>query len=475
MPLVSFRFLLFGLPLFLIGYYCIPGKGKQMYLCISSFLLYGWGNWTGLLFLTGYLCYDYASGILLEVLIRKESQKSRNSQESCKYCPLLSGGFFYFSVGLQILVFLCLRNKAAALSGVSAIFPVGTAVRTLQGIGYLRGIYKNHHPAERDVFRLGGYLILFPVFMSYREFKKQSINRRPDIIALSDGLEIFIRGLAEKIVLADTFGSVFCQLREIPPQEMSMLTAWLMTVTFSMYLYFELLGYSEMARGLGRCIGYDLPRNFNHPFFVSGVTAFMQNWNSTLLTWFEQNFRRSFPEISEQHPNNFRKFISYAGFVLTGILIGLWYGTGTQFLLWGLFIGICLLAEKLFLAEHFIRRHPVWSGICSGIFLQFLWVLFFSENFIQTGLYWKAMLGFGDGLTDRNGLYYFVSYLGLLLIGFYIATDLFRNIEERFSQAEIGKKTAFFKPLFLGALLIFCMAFMLYQKQGENGMLFLLI
>ncbi|MDE7121734.1 MAG: hypothetical protein K2O42_06200 [Oscillospiraceae bacterium] len=459
MPLVSLRFLLFGLPLFLIGYYCIPGKSKQIYLWISSFLLYGWGNWTALLLLTGYLCYDYTSGILIEILRKGKVRKQ-----------FLSGGIFYFSVGLQIFVLIYLRDKA------SGIFPVGMAVRTLQGIGYLLGIYQKRHPAERDFSRLGGYLVLFPIFMPYELFKKQSENCRPDIMALSDGMGIFIRGLAEKVVLADTFGDVFSQLRKILPQDMSMLTAWLTAVIFSMYLYFELLGYSEMARGLGRCIGYDLPKNFNHPFFTSGVTVFMQNWNSTLLVWFERNFRHGFLNVFQKNfKNDFKKILDCAGFVLMGILIGAWYGAGTQFLLWGLFIGICLLSEKLFLEKHFIRKHPVWSGISSGIFLQFLWVLFFSENFSQTVLYWKAMLGFGNGLTDRNGLYYFVSYLGLLLIGFYIATDLFRNIEERFSQAEIGKKMAFFKPMFFGALLIFCMAFMIYQRQGENTMLFLLI
>ncbi|MDE5769635.1 MAG: hypothetical protein K2H82_09645 [Oscillospiraceae bacterium] len=454
MLLVSLRFLLFGLPLFLIVYYCIPGKSKQMYIWIGSFLSYGRGGWPSLLLLTGQLCYVYAVGILLAIL--KKQKKHR----------FLSGIILYFSVGLQILLLLYLRHKADS-------FPVGTAVRTLQGIGYLLGIYQKHHPSERNFFRLGSYLVLFPVFMPYEIFKKQSENLRQDIMALSDGMAIFIKGLAEKVVLADTFGYVFYQLRKILPQEMSMLTAWLMTITFSMYLYFELLGYSEMARGLGRCIGYDLPINFNHPFFTSGVMAFMQNWNCTLLAWFEKNFRSCFPKINFK--NNFKNFLACAGFVLMGVLIGAWYGAGTQFLLWGLLIGICLLSEKLFLEEHFIRKHPVCSGISSGIFLQFLWVLFFSENFSQTALYWKAMLGFGDGLTDRNGLYYFVSYLGLLLIGFYIATDLFRNIEERFSQAEIGKKMAFFKPVFFGALLIFCMAFMIYQKQGEHTMLFLLI
>lgn len=447
MPVVSLRFLLFGLPLFLIGYYCIPGKGKQIYLCISSFFLYGWGNWSDLLLLIAYCSYDYLAGILLE-----KFRKSGN-QPGQKYPVALA--ILIFSILLQSIVLLRMRYRSPEL------FPTGTAVRTLQGIGYLLAIYRGDHPAERDFSRLGGYLVIFPVLVSYQTFRRQTENRHPDIIALSDGIGIFIRGLAEKVVLADTFGYVFRQLREIPPQDMSMLTAWLITMTFSMYLYFELLGYSEMARGLGRCIGYDLPRNFNHPFFTSGVTAFLRNWNSTLLEWFEKNFLPGFP--------------SYAGIVLMGVLIGMWYGTGTQFLLWGLLIGICLLAEKLFLETHLIQKHPVASGISSGIFLQFLWVLFFSENFSRTGLYWKAMLGFGDGLADRNGLYYFVSYLGLLLIGCYIATDLFRNIEERFSQEEIGKKIEFLKPVFLGALLIFCMAFMLYQKQGDSEILFLLI
>ncbi len=459
MPLVSLRFLLFGLPLFLIVYYCIPGKGRQIYIWVGSFLLYGPGGWTSLLLLIGQLGYVYITGIWLAVLQKQKQKKYRFS----------SGVILYFSVSLQIALLLYLRHKADS-------FPVGTAVRTLQGIGYLLGIYRKHHPAERNFFGLGSYLVLFPIIMPYEVFQRQSENLRPDIMVLSDGMGIFIRGLAEKVVLADTFGYVFSQLRKILPQDMSMLTAWLTAVIFSMYLYFELLGYSEMTRGLGRCIGYDLPKNFNHPFFTSGVTVFMQNWNSTLLLWFEKNFRHGFLDIFQKNfKNNFKKILDCVSFVLMGILIGAWYGAGTQFLLWGLLIGSCLLLEKLWLKKYWIQKHPVWSGISSGIFLQFLWVLFFSQNFSQTVLYWKAMLGFGNGLTDRNGLYYFVSYLGLLLIGFYIATDLFRNIEERFSQAEIGKKMAFFKPVFFGALLIFCMAFMIYQKQGETTMLFLLI
>lgn len=447
MPLASLRFLLCGLPLFLIGYYCMPVKGKQIYLCISSFLLYGWGNWSDLFFVTGYLCYDYIAGILI--------QKYRLHK------PVASG-ILIFSVLLQSLILIQMRYRSPEA------FPTGLAVRTLQGIGYLILIYRNRHPAEKNFFRLGGYLILFPVLVSYEIFAQQSENRRTDIISLSDGLSILIKGMAEKVVLADTFGYIFRQLRQISPQDMSMLTAWLMTVAFSMYLYFELLSYSEMARGLGTCVGYDLPKNFNHPFFTSSVTAFLQNWNMTLTSWFQGNFRNFlFADTN-------RKFFYHASFVLMGILIGAWYGTSVQFLIWGFLVGIFIVLDKLFL-ERFIRKHYAFGVIYTGILLQFLWVLFFSDSLSETGLYWKAMLGFGNGLTDRNGLYFFVSYIGLLLIGFYIATDLFRNIEERFSTVEIGKRMAFLKPIFQGMLFIFCIAFLLYQKQGDNEILFLLI
>ena len=444
MQIASLTFIMIVLPSLLLIYYLIPDKIKQIFLVLCSFGLYSYGNPIRVLYPMAFLCYDYGTGLLLE--------KYRRNR-------ILSTVILCFSVMLQITVMSYIRSTAQR----NIFFPFGIAIYTLQGLGYLIGVYRRHHSAEGNVFFLGLYLLFFPsVFAgglySYAEFAEQNKHKQLNVVALSDGLSIFIRGLAEKVVLADTFGYIFRELKQIEPENMSMLTAWLMTIIFSMYLYFELLGYSEMSRGLGKCLGYTLPKNFSHPFFTPSITAFMQSWNITLVLWFDTNFRRVlFRRCS-------RKWLNATGFILMWILIGAWYGIRMQFILWGLLTGILLLMEKIF-SEKNIPQKYIAGVIYTAVISQFLWVMFFSENLSEAAVYYKAMLGFRNGILDRTGIYFLVSYIALILTGLYIATDLFRNISERLTVSQFGQKLMAFMPLIHGGLWIFCLASMLNGEQ----------
>ena len=452
MQLASLTFVIAVLPIFLLIYYLLPDRARKIFLLAGSFILYSWGSPLRILYPSAFLCYDYGTGLLLE---------------KCRKNRIISTVILCFSVTVQITAMSYIRNTAQE----NQFFPFGIAIYTLQGLGYLAGVYRKHHSAEGNFFMLGAYLLFFPVLFagglfSYAEFAEQNRHKHLNIVSLSDGLSLFIRGLAEKVVLADTFGYIFRELQQISSENMSMLTAWLTTIIFSMYLYFELLGYSEMAKGLGKCFGYELPRNFSHPFFTSSMTAFMKSWNITLVMWFETNFRRLL------FRNYSKKWICHTGFVLMWILIGAWYGMKPQFILWGLLIGLFLLNEKLFL-EKIIRQKYIAGVVYTAIVSQFLWVLFFSDSFHQACGYWKAMLGFGNGILDQNGIYFLVSYLALILTGFYIATDLFRNIAERVTVSKFGQKLTDFMPIFHSILLIFCLASMLYGSQNEHLWLWL--
>ncbi len=448
MQLASLTFVMIVLPVLLLIYYLIPDKTRQIFLLLCNFLLYGWGNPVRILYPAAFLCYDYGTGLLLE---------------KCRKNRTLSTGILCFSVIVQIAVMSYIRNTAEE----NSFFPFGIAIYTLQGLGYLTGIYRKHHSAAVNLPELGLYLTFFPALFagglfSYAEFADQNRHKHLNIVSLSDGLSLFIRGLAEKVVLADTFGYIFRELQQITPENMSMLTAWLTTIIFSMYLYFELLGYSEMMRGLGKCFGYQMPKNFSHPFFTPSMTAFMKSWNMTLVSWFETNFQKSL----------FRKNAKNTGFLFMWVLIGVWYGMKMQFILWGFIMGLLLLNEKLFL-EKIIQKNYIGGVIYTVIISQFLWVLFFSENFTQTAGYWKAMLGFGNGILDRTGVYFTASYVALILTGFYIATDLFKNIAERMSASKFGQKLTVVMPVFHSILLIFCIASMLYSEQNLHMWLWL--
>lgn len=445
MYLSSFTFTVVVLPVLLLCYYFIPDKGKRGFLLIASILIYGWGSPFRVLYLAACVLYDYGTGMLLEKWQDKRA---------------LSTGVLAFSAVVQVAALTWLRGTVAG----GLVFPFGIAVYTLQGLGYLIGIYRRRHTAEVNFAQLAMYLSLFPMLyagplISYGEFQEQVKNRQCSIVQLSEGLSLFIRGLAEKVVLADTFGYIFRELRQTG--QMSMLTAWLTTVSFSMYLYFELLGYSEMARGLGRCFGFSLPKNFSQPFFTSSITAFMEAWNITLVLWFQTNFRYF---VFGEHQSKWRK---YVGLVLMWTLIGAWYGVRPQFALWGLTIGLLLTAEQLLLGP-VLRRRYVVGLFYTTIVLQFAWVLFFADSLAEAGTIWASMLGFGNGIADQTGFYFFTSYIALLLIGFYIATDLFRNISERLADTKLGKAVAVCQPAVNGILLLLSLASMLYGERMQT-------
>ncbi|MBQ8928435.1 MAG: hypothetical protein IJ055_09235 [Oscillospiraceae bacterium] len=454
MPLSSLTFTVLTLPVLLLLYYCIPEKGKQWYLLAGSLVIYGWGSPVRVLYPAAFLFFDFGVGLLLERHARKRT-----------LCTVLLA----LSAVTQTAAMALIRY-AAFLNG-RTFFPFGIAVYSLQGLAYLIGVYRKRHPAAVRIQDLALYLFLFPVLyagplMNYVEFSEQLGKRRTNIIGLSEGLGIFIRGLAEKVILADTFGFLFRELRQTPTGSMSMLTAWLTTIAFSLYLYFELMGYAEMARGIGKCFGFELPRNFSHPFFCPGITAFMQSWNITVLLWFQTNFRHFLLGGAQ------KKWQSYAGQVLTWVLIGAWYGMRLQFLLWGLCIGLLLVFEQTVL-ERYIRRHYIFGVLYALITVQFSWVLFYTGSLGEAGQYWRAMLGFGAGLADRSGIYFLTSYAAILLLGLYTATDLFRNITERLATTRVGQGMQILTPVIHAGLLIFCLGSMLYTDR--EPMLWLLL
>ncbi len=443
----SLTFTILLLPVLLLLFYCVPRKGKHVFLLFSSLTVIGWSSPAWLLVPSVLVCFDYGAGLLL--------QKLQAHRRSC--AVLLAVSAILQAAGLFLL-----RHFYA--DGTNPIRPVGMAVITLLGLGYLIGIFRNKHPAEKSFLHLALYLTFFPIqyagpLLSYSEFHEQLEKPQYHIRSLGKGLGLFVRGLAEKVILADTLGYVFRELRQTDPAGISMLTAWLTVVSFSLYLYFELLGFADMARGLAGCFGIRLPKQFGQPFFSSSLTQFMEQWSITHILWFQTNFRHFL------FPNNKYRWVRYVSLILMWMLIGIWYRSSLTFLLWGFFIGGILALEQLFF-KRIPEQHYAFGLIYTGLALQFSWVLFFCGSLPEVLMFWKAMLGFGGGLIDQYGVYFLTSYIVFLLICLYIATDLFRNITERIAATAVGQRIASYIPLLSSLLLIFCFAYMLYTDAS---------
>ncbi len=449
MYLSTLTFTVLALPLLLLLYYCVPEKSKNGFLLCAGLLIYGWGAPLRLLVPLIFLLYHYGIGILLEKLLGR---------------AVLSRMLLLGSVLLSSAALFLVRRMTDNTPDL--LWPVGLAILTLQGIGYLIAVFRKKHEAERNFLYLALYLTFFPILYAgplipYAEFREQITCRKCSILNLGSGLGLFIRGLAEKVVLADTLGYVFRELRLSEAGEISMLTAWLTGLTFALYLYFELMGYSDMARGIAACLGFRFPRNFGQPFFSSTITGFMEGWNITHLVWFQQNFRHFLFRRTEH------RVLQNLSRILMWMLIGLWYGSSSRFLIWGFLIGLLVTMERLFLGR-ILKRNYAFGLLYTAITMQFSWVLLFTDSFTEVLQYWSAMVGFGNGLVDSYGMYYLTSYAVLLLICYYIATDLFHNITEHVAANPVGKKIAALLPLLECVLLIFCFACMLYRRVSSE-------
>ncbi len=452
MDIASLTFIILVLPVLLLIYYCIPGKAKNVFLLIGSWLMYTWGDPSRLLFLWVYILYDFAIGMLLE-----KCRKHRN----------ISTILLALSALLQTFGLTAVR--AAAANQESFRFPIGIAVYTLQGLGYLISVYRGRQTAETSFLKIALYLSFFPVnfagpLISCQEFWQQLERRRCNILHLSTGLEIFIRGLAEKTVLADTLRHIFEELRQTEFTDMSMLTAWLTLWAFSLCLYFTMLGYSEMARGISECLGLHLPRNFQHPFFSMSLARFAENWNTTVYSWYQRNFRH-FLLGNIRH-----KWQKYAGLILMWTVMGAWYGIQPQFLVWGLCTGLLLTAEDLFL-HRFLSKNQMVGLLYTFLIVHFLFILIMCQSFSEAGHFFCALLGLGKGFADQYSIYFFTSYIPILLASVYIAMGLFHNITEWLAATKCGKIFAAFIPLAEGFLLIFSLASMIYTHTDPTPIL----
>lgn len=443
MNIASLTFILLLFPLLLFLYYCIPRGGKDGFLLLASWLLVGWGDPMRLAVFLGYVLYDYGMGCLLGKLCEHRNISS----------ILLGVSAVLQTAGLA--AFRCMADDSSQL-----LFPLGISILTLQGLSYLIDIYRKRLTAEKRPLPVALYLSFFPVLfagplISYQEFSAQLKNRRCNVLRLGTGLGLFVKGLAEKVVLADALRHIYTQLNQTKPEAMSMLTAWMAVTAFSLSLYFELLGYSEMARGIAEGLGFQLPKNFHHPFFSISITRFTENWNITVNTWFQQRFRLLL------FGNSSRKWQKYIGIILMWMLIGAWYGMQPTFLVWGILIGLLLTLEELCLRDVFFKT-PMLGLLFTAVLMQFSWVLFLEKDFMGVFWYWKAMAGFGNGITDSFGRYFFAAYAPVILVCFYIATDLFRIIAEHTEQTKFGKKFVQLAPVGETILLIYCIASMLH-------------
>jgi len=337
----SLLFLWLFLPLVLLLSWAAPKNWQNGLLLFASLFFYAWGgvSYTAIL----------AASILLNYFIGIQIEKRRESK-----WPLILGGFInisllavfkYANFAALNLNYLLEQLHIAPINLPTILLPLGISFYTFQAISYLFDVKRAIVPAQRSLTKLGLYIALFPQLIAgpivrYHDINVQLDHRKRDWTSLTIGLQVFIIGLGKKVLLANNFGAL---ADEIFQHNSTMLTAgdaWLGLMCYSLQIFFDFSGYSEMAIGLGKLFGFDLPVNFNYPYIARSVKEFWRRWHITLSTWFRDYL---YIPLGGNKKGN---FATYRNLLLVFFTTGLWHGASWNFILWGLWHGFFLILER---------------------------------------------------------------------------------------------------------------------------------
>ncbi len=444
----SVPFLYYFLPAVLIVYFLVPRFLKNTVLLAFSLVFYGYGEpkLLGLMVFTILLFYGCGLAI------------GRCATQKCKK--------FWMIVSVVISVALLGIFKYAdffidsvnSVTGLSIPFlrlalPVGISFYTFQCLSYTIDVYRGDVPVQKNPISFGAYVALFPQLIAgpivrYIDGARELNERQHSWENIALGLRRFLVGLAKKVILADNFALLMKLFRE--SGEPSVLFYWMYAIAFTLNVYFDFSGYSDMAIGLGRVFGFHFIENFNYPYLSKSIGEFWRRWHMSLGSWF-----RDYIYIP-LGGNRVSKGKWVRNVFAVWMLTGLWHGAAWNFVIWGTMFGVLLLIEKWVPAlqklPSIARRAYVLLLVCISF------VIFNAESMAQAGSDLAGMFGLGGvPVVSGDTLYYLKSYAPLFLMGFVGATPVIRDFANRICEKKI---IVILEPILMIFLLLICTAYL---------------
>lgn len=450
----SIPFLYWFLPIVLLLYTVAPHRLKNIVLLLSSLFFYGWGEPRYVLWMLLAIVVAYLSGVLIESFKSSPKHARLVLVLSVSFDLLLLGYFKYADFFISNL------NAVTGLSVplLKISLPIGISFYTFQILSYTVDVYRGDVRAQRNIIDLAAYVSLFPQLIAgpivrYSDVEKQLKKRSHTIEKAAEGMGRFITGLGKKILIANLLGELCSSFRGL--EDRSLLFFWLYAFSYSLHVYYDFSGYSDMAIGLGKIFGFDFLENFNYPFISKSITEFWRRWHISLSSWFRDYVYIPLGGSRVSAPRHL--FNIFAVWMLTGF----WHGAAWNFVVWGLYFALLLMIEKLWLLNY-LKRNSILSHIYVILAVVLSFVIFDAENMAQACFVLRAMFGGGGyPLISTEAVYYLRSYFVVLAAAMAGATPLPKTMWNRISQHPVGGKLMVFaEPLALSALLVICTAFL---------------
>ena len=444
----SIPFLYCFLPAVVLVYFLVPGRFKNAVLLVFSLLFYGWGEPKYVFLMAGTIAAFYFCGLAI------------GKAQTEKYKKLWLTLSVAVGIGLLAIFkyadfFVENVNAATGLSIplLRLALPVGISFYTFQSLSYTIDVYRGKAAVQKNPISFGAYVTLFPQLIAgpivrYTDVARELDSRTHSWSDAMAGIRRFLIGLGKKVILADNFALLISLFRDT--KEASVLFYWMYAVAFTLNIYFDFSGYSDMAIGLGRIFGFHFVENFNYPYLSKSVTEFWRRWHMSLGSWF-----RDYVYIP-LGGNRVSKARWIFNIFTVWMLTGFWHGAAWNFVLWGLLFAVLLLMEKLIPAIGKLPGIVKHLYVLLAIVLSF--VLFNAESLAQAGADFAGLFGF-SGLPAVSDVtfYYLRSYAPLFLAGFAGATPIVKQAALKLESTKVG---AVLEVVLLTMLLLVCTAYL---------------
>lgn len=426
MVFASITFLYYFLPIFLIVYFCSPRKFKNIILLLFSLLFYFYGEPKYILLMIIQVLFAY----FMTLIFDKNKSKSLLIF-SISFHLFLLCIFKYFNFLIGNINAILNSN----ISFIDIVLPIGISFYTFQIISYEIDVYKGNVPAEKNLLNFATYVFLFPQLIAgpivrYSDVKEELSNRRHSFDGFGEGVNRFIIGLSKKVIIANNIGELINILTST--SETSILLYWILAICYMLQIYFDFSGYSDIAIGLGKMIGFKFPENFNYPYVATSITDFWRRWHITLSTWFKDYVYIPLGGNRTGTGKTIRNIL------IVWILTGLWHGASWNFVVWGLYFGVILIIEK-FLLKKYLDKLPLFFKKVYTLFIVMIsFIIFSSSSMKDAFIVIKGLFDFKNlAISNSFILYYLKGYFLILVLAVIGATPLLKNVVSKLKKNKI--------------------------------------
>ncbi|SFE07495.1 alginate O-acetyltransferase complex protein AlgI [Peptostreptococcaceae bacterium pGA-8] len=414
----SIYFIYYFLPILLALYFIAPDKYRNTVMLIFSLIFYSWGEPVYVFLMIFSAIFNYS----MAIDIHRDSSTGRGGR-----------GTFIFTVVVNLFILGFFKYYGFLMDTVNGILgtdikytalalPIGISFYTFQALSYIVDVYRQKVGVQKNLLDFTLYLALFPQLIAgpvvqYKDIEDQLHNRTITLSEFGIGAERFILGLGKKVLLANNFGAVYSYVSSLSSDDQSVAGLWIGAFAFTLQIYFDFSGYSDMAIGLGKMFGFTFVENFNYPYISKSITEFWRRWHISLSSWFRDYL------YLPLGGNRVRVSRHIINLLIVWALTGMWHGASWNFIIWGMYYGILLILEKYLWGDRINTLSPRIQSFYTMFFVVIGWVIFSSDSLNEVigslqGMFFLS----GKSLINSSALYLIRTNLVLFAIGILAST-----------------------------------------------------